>query len=209
MVKIIKYILGPLENNTYLIEDTTSKKAIVIDPSAPSEKLIEEINHNGFSLEAILLTHAHFDHISGVNWLIQQFDSKPNIALHKNDFSLWRNGGGAREFGFDLDLGDLPDQILDGKDILTYGKISLSVLNTPGHTPGHVTFHLAANKAAFCGDLIFFHGVGRTDFDYGNEENLVSSITKKIFTLPEETILYPGHGPETKVAEEITNNPYI
>jgi hydroxyacylglutathione hydrolase len=209
MVNIVKYILGPLENNTYLIEDAINKKAIVIDPSAPSRKLMDEINNNGILLEAILLTHAHFDHISGVNWLIKQVNSQPIIALHKNDFQLWRDGGGSREFGFSLDLGDLPNKILDEKEELTFGEIGLSVFHTPGHTPGHVTFYLPEKKAAFCGDLIFYHGVGRTDLSYGDEENLISSITNKIFTLPEETILYPGHGPETTVAEEIANNPFI
>ena len=93
--------------------------------------------------------------------------------------------------------------------MLSIGNITFTVLHTPGHTPGDVTYYCESERAAFCGDLIFFHGVGRTDLAGSNERDLIASIENKIFTLPEDTILYPGHGRATTVAEEKQNNPFI
>jgi len=209
MIKIKRFVLGPLENNTYLITDPDNKKAVVIDPSAPSRELLSEIIENSLTLEAILLTHAHFDHIGGVNWLIREIGDQIMVALHKDDLDLWENGGGSKNFGFDLDIGHSPNKLLSDQELLTFSDIHLTVLYTPGHTSGHVTFHLPSNKTAFCGDLIFFHGVGRTDLSNGDECQLINSIRRKIFTLPKETLLFPGHGPETSVEEEMANNPFL
>lgn len=209
MIKIKRFVLGPLENNTYLITDPYNKKAVVIDPSAPSRELLSEIIENSLTLEAILLTHAHFDHIGGVNWLMREFGNQITIALHKDDLDLWKSGGGSKEFGFDLDVGHPPNTLLSDQESLTFSDIHLTILHTPGHTSGHVTFHLPLNTTAFCGDLIFFHGVGRTDLSNGDEDQLANSIRRKIFTLPKETLLYPGHGPETSVEEEMANNPFL
>jgi glyoxylase-like metal-dependent hydrolase (beta-lactamase superfamily II) len=122
---------------------------------------------------------------------------------------LWKSGGGSKEFGFDLDVGHPPNTLLSDQESLTFSDIHLTILHTPGHTSGHVTFHLPLNTTAFCGDLIFFHGVGRTDLSNGDEDQLANSIRGKIFTLPNETLLYPGHGPETSVEEEMANNPFL
>jgi len=203
------YVLGPIENNTYLIIEPVSKTAAVVDPSAPSREILERIRKNGFHLEYLLITHAHFDHIGGVKWFKHQFNDKPKSILHSADLELWSNGGGSKYFGFDFDTGGQPDLLIEENQNIELGNHCLSVLHTPGHTPGHVTFYSNENNAAFCGDLIFFHGVGRTDMHYSDELGLVSSIKKKIFTLPDQTILFPGHGPSTTVLEEKENNPFI
>ena len=153
-------------------------------------------------LKSILITHAHFDHIGGVKWFIAQSKQKPIVALHAADLDLWREGGGSKDFGFDLKVGSEPDLFLQDNQIISLGKISIKVMHTPGHTPGHVTFLIAEDLAAFCGDLIFYHGVGRTDLKMSNEEDLRLSITEKIFTLDPKTKLYPGHGRATTVLEE-------
>ncbi len=208
-LKVETFVLGPLENNTYLLTDENSNEAIIIDPSIPSRKVLEAIRGNGLALKYILITHAHFDHVGGAEWLKNQFKEKPQIILHKSDLDLWLAGGGAKDFGFDFDAGEQPDVLIEQDQVLQLGEMQTKVLQTPGHTPGHVTFYFPEGQIAFCGDLIFYHGIGRTDLRYGDETNLYSSITEKIFSLPDTTILYPGHGPSTTVGEEEENNPFL
>ncbi len=208
-ISISTLVLGPIENNTYLIADQESKIAAVIDPSVASRDLLQNITEQDWRLEFILVTHAHFDHIGGVKWLKGQFDHDIKVALHSSDLILWQSGGSAREFGFDFNAGDDPDLIIENNQVIQLGNTPIKVLHTPGHTPGHVTFSIEKALAAFCGDLIFYHGIGRTDLKISNEDDLMKSIEEKIFKLDPKTTLYPGHGPATTVQEEIENNPFF
>jgi glyoxylase-like metal-dependent hydrolase (beta-lactamase superfamily II) len=208
-IKIDTFVLGPIENNTYLITDSDTRKAAIIDPSIPSREMLDSIRGNGLMLTHILITHAHFDHIGGAAWLKKQLNDEPRVYLHHSDLQLWLDGGGARDFGLNFDSGRNPDVILGDDEQLKIGGLKCDMLRTPGHTPGHVTFYFPHSAAAFCGDLIFFHSVGRTDLSYSSQDYLIRSITGKIFTLPEETVLYPGHGPTTTVGEEKANNPFL
>ena len=208
-ISISTLVLGPIENNTYLIADEDSKIAAVIDPSIASRELLRKIKDSNWHLEYILVTHAHFDHIGGVKWLKGQFSHNIKVALHPADLELWRSGGSARDFGFDFDAGEDPDLMIDNNQIIKLGSTSIKVLHTPGHTPGHVTFLIENSLAAFCGDLIFYHGIGRTDLKISNEDDLMKSIKEKIFNLDPKTTLYPGHGPTTSVQEELENNPFF
>ena len=208
-ISISTLVLGPIENNTYLIADERSKIAAVIDPSVASRDLLQKIKDNDWHLEYILITHAHFDHIGGVKWLKGQFEHDIKVALHPADLELWQSGGSARDFGFEFDPGEDPKLMIENNQILKLGSISIEVLHTPGHTPGHVTFSIEKSLAAFCGDLIFYHGIGRTDLKISNEDDLLKSITDKIFKLDPNTTLYPGHGPATTVLEEMENNPFF
>ena len=140
---------------------------------------------------------------------MEQFNGEVNVYLHEAAVDLWENGGSAREFGFEFDPGPLPNRILAGGETLQIGNADFKVLHTPGHTPGHITFYSQKISSAFCGDLIFFHGVGRTDLAISNAQHLMRSIKEEIFTLPDDTILYPGHGKSTTVREEKLNNPFI
>lgn len=206
---ISTYVLGSIENNTYLIADEQSKIAAVIDPSTASRELLQKIRNNNWRLEYIFITHAHFDHTGGVKWLKSQFAHDIKIALHPDDLELWQSGGSARDFGFDFTVGVDPDLMINNNDVIDFGSSSIEVLHTPGHTPGHVTFSIQGASVAFCGDLIFYHGIGRTDLKNSNEDALFKSIKKKIFKLDPKTILYPGHGPVTTVHEEMENNPFL
>ena len=208
-LSISTFVLGPIENNTYLIADEESKIAAVIDPSVASRELLNKIKDNNWRLEYILVTHAHFDHIGGVKWIKGQFDHDIKVALHPDDLGLWQEGGSAKEFGFDFDAGDDPDLMIKNNHVIKLGSASIEVLHTPGHTPGHVTFSIEYASAAFCGDLIFYHGIGRSDLEISNEDDLMKSIEEKIFKLDPKTTLYPGHGPATTVQEEMENNPFF
>jgi len=204
------FILGPIDNNTYLLSDKTSKEAVLIDPAAPSKKIVQHIEKNNLHLKEIWLTHAHFDHIGGVRWFLKQYNRGGiQAVIHKKAVNLWKMGGSARDFGFDFDPGPPPDKLLSNNDILTIGTTKFTVLYTPGHTPGHVTYYDAQDNIAFCGDLIFYHGIGRTDLAISSTPSLMKSISQKILTMPDNTRLYPGHGQFTTVGEEKNNNPFL
>jgi hydroxyacylglutathione hydrolase len=208
-LQINNFVLGSIENNTYLISDSDSNQAVLIDPAVPSKKVMDFISENNLFLKEIWVTHAHFDHIGGVRWFTDQNKKTVKVAIHKDAIELWNNGGSAREFGFEFDPGPIPQIILKENDILSVGKYQFKVLHTPGHTPGHVIFYCSEENIAFCGDVIFYHSIGRTDLAISNTNDLIENISKKILTLPTNTHLYPGHGQSTNVGEEKINNPYI
>lgn len=208
-LKVETFVLGPIENNTYLVTDLETGESAIVDPASSSNELLEVIQRNAYPIKFILITHAHFDHLGGVKWLKNTLPGTPQTILHQDDASLWESGGGAREFGFDFEVGSPPDILVSEDPGLALGKSKMTILHTPGHTPGHVTFYFPAALKAFCGDLIFFHGIGRTDLSYGNEGDLFASIREVIFSLPTQTVLYPGHGPATTVGEERKNNPFL
>ena len=206
---IRSFILGPLENNSYLVWDGGSLEAAVIDPSFQPAPIQQEIDENGLNLRYILLTHAHFDHIAGVKELFVSASPNPQICINTLEIPLWQRSGAAGEFGFSLPPLPEPDRFLEDGDTIALGSLQMKVLYTPGHTPGHLVYHLPDSGVVFTGDLIFFRGVGRTDMLGGNTADLFRSIDEKILTLPPATRLLSGHGPETTVADEIANNPFI
>jgi len=208
-LQIDTFVLGPIENNTYLISDKSTNQAVLLDPAAPSKKIIDFLSHNNLFLKEIWITHAHFDHIGGVPWFMKQNKETIKTAIHENAIDLWKSGGSARDFGYEFDPGPAPEIILRENNILSVGRYEFIVLHTPGHTPGHVVFYCPEESAAFCGDLIFYHGIGRADLAISNANDLMNSIYKKILPLPNNTRLYPGHGQYTSVGEEKINNPYF
>jgi len=203
------FISGQLQNNVYVVFDQHTLDAVVIDPTRADAHMLQFISENNLSLQQIWITHAHFDHISGVTGLINRFGLISAVTLHKLDVPLWESGGGAKEFGIDFKAGQTPNHLLSNNDMLMLGTHQIHVLHTPGHSPGHVTYHSPDLGVAFCGDLIFYHGIGRTDFKDGDYDVLLESIRTKIFHLPKETKLLPGHGLSTTVQEEITSNLFI
>jgi glyoxylase-like metal-dependent hydrolase (beta-lactamase superfamily II) len=205
---ILTYVLGPLENNSYVIADPATNRAAVIDPSFDSETMLADLASRNLKLEMVLLTHAHFDHIAGVSAAAASSELPLPVWLHPADLELFRQGGGGKAFGLFVDAGPDPQPLAAGQ-VIEIGELRLSVLHAPGHTPGHVIFYCAAAGAAFCGDVIFAGSVGRTDLPGGSHKQLIASIRQQVLTLPPETRLLSGHGPETTVAEEAKSNPYL
>jgi hydroxyacylglutathione hydrolase len=206
---IFSFILGPISNNTYLLADTSSRQAVVIDPSFDPQPVLAAVRANDLTLTAIWVTHAHFDHIAGVPTILQSSAAPLSVALHPQDLPIWRDNGYARSFGFNLDIGPDPTLQFHHQQILHLGSETLEVRHTPGHSLGHVVFYSAAANVLFSGDLIFQHSVGRTDLPGASQKILLHSIRTQIINLPPQTRLLSGHGPETTVAEEIVSNPYI
>jgi glyoxylase-like metal-dependent hydrolase (beta-lactamase superfamily II) len=206
---LLTYVLGPLENNTYVLADPASREAAVIDPSFEPEALLGDLKRLGLNLTTVLLTHAHFDHITGIAEIVRSCGSGIRIGLHPSDLFLYREGGSAADFGLPFEIGPEPQILLAAGQVLKIGEVELEVRHTPGHTPGHVVFYCPSAATVFCGDLIFAGSVGRTDLPGGNYAQLIASIRRDILTLPSQTQLLSGHGSPTTVAEEAATNPFL
>jgi glyoxylase-like metal-dependent hydrolase (beta-lactamase superfamily II) len=205
-LEIHTHILGPLENNCYLLADTVSGDAAAVDPSFDSAALADQAAQRGWKIGQVWLTHAHFDHIAGVALLAA---GAAVIGLHPADLPLYHSGGGGRQFG--MAVRDLPEPTLPfshGQRLMV-GAYSFTVAHTPGHCPGHVVIYSPDADILLCGDVIFQGSVGRTDLPGGSHTQLIASIRREVLTLPAATRLLPGHGPETTVAVESASNPFL
>lgn len=209
MLEILPFTLGPAVTNAYLVADSETKEAAVIDPAWDGQIILEAARQRGWRIAHLWYTHAHFDHIGGAGAIADALNPLPLVALHPNDHVLWRAGGGGAFFGFDIDPGPEPTIDFYHGQILRLGSVEFEVRFTPGHTPGHCILYVASEKVCFCGDLIFAASVGRTDLPGGNWEQLVESVKTQVFTLPDDTRLLSGHGPATTVGEEKRNNPFV
>ena len=209
MLEILTLVLGPVSTNTYILCDSDSKEAVVIDPAWDGPVILAESQKRGWEIKQMWYTHAHFDHIGGAAALASALDPTPPIALHLKDFPLWELGGGGMLFGYQIKRGPKPNIDLAKVRMLQVGKHAFEVRHTPGHTPGHCIFYCEADEVLFSGDLIFQRSVGRTDLPGGNSSDLLTSIQTQVFTLPERTRILSGHGPETSVAEEKKYNPFV
>ncbi len=209
MLEIVSFTLGPVQTNAYLIADPETKEAAVIDPSWDGQIILADAQARGWRIGHLWYTHAHFDHIGGAAAIADALNPLPLVALHPADHVLWRAGGGGRMFGIPIDPGPEPSIDFTHGQTLKLGSNTFEVRHVPGHTPGHVILYCAAERVCFCGDLVFAGGVGRTDFPGGSWESLVNSIRTQVYTLPDETRLLSGHGPETTVGEEKVSNPFV
>jgi len=204
MLKIKTFILGPLSTNCYLIFN--SKQAIVIDPGSEPETILNFLNKHNLKVEAILNTHLHFDHIQG-NADLHAQTKAPILASPKDKYLLQTELGlgGFMDFAETKPFEFQP--LEPGKT--NFLDTECEVLSTPGHSPGSLSFYFPELQAVFVGDVIFYRSIGRTDFPGGDLNLLKQSIEEKIFTLPPETTIYPGHGEPTVVKEEKMHNPFF
>lgn len=217
MLDIVSFTLGPAQTNAYLVADSETKVAAVIDPAWDGHVILESAQKRGWRIAHLWYTHAHFDHIGGAGAIADALNPLPLVALHPNDHVLWREGGGGAMFGFDIDPGPEPTIDFVHGQILKLGDVEFEVRFTPGHTTGHCILYVAnpdpgaehSRSVCFCGDLIFAGSVGRTDFPGGSFDALEKSIREQVYTLPDETRLLSGHGPETTVGEEKISNPFV
>jgi glyoxylase-like metal-dependent hydrolase (beta-lactamase superfamily II) len=202
------FTLGPLDNNTYLLSDSTTHQGIVIDPSFEIEILLQFCQDQKINISQVWLTHAHYDHFAGIFTIRKAFPNLHTFLDHRDDF-LWKQSGLASLWNLKIIMEFTPDITPRDGTILALGSHEFTLLHTPGHTPGHMVFYNQAISSAFCGDLIFKQGIGRTDLPGGSQTSIRESIMGKIFKLPPQTILYSGHGPQTTVQNEINENPFF
>lgn len=201
--------LGPIQTNCYLIWND-NKNCLVIDPGANGEKLIEKIKMLELNPIAILLTHAHFDHIGAVDTVRNKYNIP--VYLHSKE-ETWLTDpklNGSDAFHLPSPVVAKPaEYYLDENPKMIIGDFSFKVLETPGHSPGGVTFYFEKEKVAFVGDALFYESIGRTDLIGGNQRTLLNSIHDKLLTLPEETVVLSGHGRKTTIEHEMDHNPFI
>ncbi len=209
MLEIIPMVLGPVQTNAYLVADSGTREAVVIDPAWDGELIYQKAKRRGWRIAHLWITHAHFDHLGGAAALAEISHPLPLLALHAEDYPLWRMQGAAALFGYHIDPGPEPSFYLEHGQTLHLGEYTFEVRHVPGHTRGHVLFYCAQAGIAFCGDLIFQGGIGRTDLPGADYDTLIASIRSQVLTLPDETRLLSGHGPETTVGVERNNNPFL
>ncbi|MFA6701830.1 MAG: MBL fold metallo-hydrolase [Dysgonamonadaceae bacterium] len=212
-MKIKTFQFNPLGVNTYVLSDENGI-SVVIDPSCfyhdEKELLLNYILDNNLKISHLLSTHLHFDHIFGNNLIKEQFNLLPE-ANKDDEYLINMFTDQLQQFGF-ISYSESTPQIgtyLNENDIINFGNINLKVIAVPGHSPGSIVFYNEINRCAFVGDVLFRGGIGRTDLEGGNYDLLIQGIKTKLFTLPNETVIYPGHGPQTTIGEEKKYNPFL
>ncbi len=199
-------IVGPFMMNCYILGCEKSHKAVVIDPGDEPDNILEKLKELGLSLEYILLTHAHIDHIGAVAELVQQTGAK--VLMHKNDDFLRLNAGAqAKMFNLPVPGKFTVDQYITDDQIIDLGPYQIKVIHTPGHSPGCVCY--LVENLLISGDTLFYESIGRTDLFSGSFSDISLFIQNKLFVLDKNIKVYPGHGPSTSIEHEMNNNPYV
>jgi glyoxylase-like metal-dependent hydrolase (beta-lactamase superfamily II) len=201
-VLIKKIVVGLMESNCYLAGDEDTKEIFIIDPGGDYKSIKSVIDKYSLKPKAVINTHGHGDHI-GAN---KEFNIPVWIHRLDADFLIDPSKNLSGAFGFLLKT-KTASRLLEDGDILNIGKYSLEVIHTPGHTPGSIC--LKAEGIVLTGDTLFCQGIGRSDFAYGSEKDITSSIKEKLFTLDDDYVIYPGHGPSSTIGDEKLNNPFI
>ena len=205
-MKVMQLEVGSLGTNCYIAYCEHTKKAVVIDPGGDAARILALVNREGLTVEAIINTHGHADHVLA-NVKVQEGTGAP-IWIHGADADML--GSGSRNLsaymGASTSCG-AADRLLADGEVLTIGDFTLKVLHTPGHTPGGIS--LLGDKAVFVGDTLFAESIGRTDFPGGSYSQLIQSIKTKLMVLDDDIKAFPGHGPATTIGWERRQNPFI
>ena len=201
-----KLVVGDLQTNCYVLGDEKSKEGVVIDPGGDVDEIDKVIQKEGLNIKYIILTHGHADHIAALNELKKKTNAL--ILIHPADSDMLVDPiyNLSSFTGEDL-ICPKADRYVNDGDKIKIGDMELEVLHTPGHSPGGVSLFI--DKMIFTGDALFCGGIGRTDFPGASHTQLLKSIKNKILSKPDDTVVHPGHGPETTVGEEKRNNPWI
>jgi glyoxylase-like metal-dependent hydrolase (beta-lactamase superfamily II) len=208
-IEILKLTLGLLQTNCFLIGDTQSQDAVVIDPADNAPVIQRTAQERGWTVREILATHGHFDHVLASAEL-KALTGAP-FRLHVLDLPLLRdlprlvNGW----LSIDVPPAAEPDSFIDQGSTITVGTVALEVLFTPGHTAGHVSYVLRSEQTVFCGDCLFYGSIGRTDLPGSDPDTLMQSITRKLLPLGDDYHVAPGHMRDTTIGYERTHNPFV
>ena len=202
-----QFLAGPIGTNCYLLINEKTKEAVIVDPASCPDYMMNYIKAEEIKLKAVLLTHAHFDHIMGIDGMREKFQvpvyasEKEQEILQDARLNLSAAYGGGYTFS-DATC------VRDGEELEIAG-MKIKVIETPGHTAGGCCYYIAEEEALFSGDSLFCASIGRTDFPTGSSSQLVRAVRDKLFVLPEETMVYPGHMEETTIGYERKHNPFI
>lgn len=201
--------LGPFAANCYIVGSEKTGDGMIIDPTAEAETILEHVRQLGLSIKLIVATHSHLDHIMALRE-VKEATGAP-FAMHEAESTGGMMQGMARVMGLimsgSFDPPPKPERLLNDGDTIEIGDLSFTVLHTPGHSPGGISLY--GHGVVFAGDTLFNFGIGRTDFPGCSYDELMDSIHHKLMTLPDETIVLPGHGPQTTIATERKWNPFL
>jgi len=211
MIKVRKFIVNPLRENSYLLYDETGE-CLIVDAGFfyPEEfdEVSDFIRHQSLVPVGLVNTHCHFDHLMGVEYLREKYQLK--FGCHKADsFLIERAAQQAEIFGFSMPVVNSPDYFIGEDETIRFGKSELKTIHVPGHSPGHLVFYSKPDQFIIAGDVLFYGSIGRTDLPGGNYSELIKNITEKLLVLPSETRVYSGHGSETSIGFEKAQNPFL
>ncbi len=209
MLTYLTIPVTPFQQNCSIVWCDEAKKAAIIDPGGDLDVLLRSVDSTGAKLEQIWVTHAHIDHAGAVAELAERLNL-PIIGPHPGDqFWIDQLPAQGAMFGFKPSRAFAPTRWLHDGDSVSLGAYTLQVRHCPGHTPGHVVFYSKDLNRAFVGDVLFAGSIGRTDFPQGNYDQLIASITERLWPLGNETVFIPGHGPESSFGQERRSNPFV
>lgn len=209
MLQYLTVPVTPFQQNCSIVWCDATQDAAIIDAGGDIPVLLAEIKRLGLTLTALWVTHAHIDHAGAVGELADTL-ALPIVGPHTGD-QFWIDGLAQQSvmFGFAPARQFTPTRWLQDRDTVQIGHETLNVRHCPGHTPGHVVFHAPQIKRAFVGDVLFAGSIGRTDFPQGDHDQLISSITQRLWPMGDDTVFIPGHGPESTFGRERSSNPYV
>ena len=202
---IRKLEVGPLATNCYIVGTESTKEGMIIDPADEAQRILENVRELSLDIKLIVLTHGHLDHIGALQEVKQATGAE--VAIHGDDANFIQDHSLGNLFGLFYATPSPPDRLLNGGDSLDVGDLHFQVLHTPGHTPGGIC--LQGHGIVFSGDTLFNSGIGRADLPGGNYSQLMNSIHHWLMVLPDDTIIYPGHGPDSTIGAERQGNPFL
>jgi len=200
-----KLELGSFASNCYIVGDDTTKEGLVVDPGAEASHILESVKALDLNIKWIVLTHSHIDHIGALAEVKEATNAR--VAIHEEDAATLQDQSQMRVFGLSVDNPPAPDRLLKENDVIDIGNLHFKVLHTPGHTQGGIC--LLADGFVFSGDTLFNFGIGRADLPGSSYDQELDSIQRKLMVLPDNTIVYPGHGPDTTIGVERRANPFL
>jgi hydroxyacylglutathione hydrolase len=199
--------VGPIGTNCYIVGCKETLESMIVDPGGHAPRILATVEEMGLTVKYIVNTHAHFDHVTANRELVEATGAV--LVIHPDEVPILKTGGGAQWFGLPADPGPEPGLLVREGDTLKVGQLCFQITHAPGHSPGHIMLYEANEGVLFDGDLLFNRGIGRSDLPGGSHVVLMQSIREKILTLPDDTVVYSGHGPATTVGAERRLNPWL
>lgn len=202
---IKKLMVGPFATNCYIVGSESGKEGMIIDPGAEVNQILSSVKDTGLDIKFIVLTHGHMDHVGALKEAKEAIGA--DVAIHTDDAQSLQEQSLGILFGLSCPPPPSPDRLLEDGESINIGDLRFLVLHTPGHTPGGIC--LLGEGIVFSGDTLFNYGIGRTDLPGGSYSQLMNSIQTKLMVLPDSTVVYPGHGPDTSIGAERQGNSFL